>query len=82
MCKIPLTVRRMLLCNLANWNDFYLLAKFCVALIQRAINNYSLTAQLEITWLQTLEEALDSKRFTSVLKLEQFSISCKVFATS
>lgn len=48
MCKILLIVKRILMCNLANWKDFYLLTYFCVALIQRAINNYSLTPQLEI----------------------------------
>lgn len=82
MCKILLIVKRILLCNLANWKDFYLLTYFCVALVQGATNNYSLTAQLQTIWLQTLEEVLDNKRFISVLKLEQFSIICKVFSSS
>lgn len=80
MCKIPLIVKRILLCNLANWKDFYLLTYFCIALIQKATNNILLL--LETTWLQTLEEILDNKRVISVLKLEQFSIICKAFASS
>lgn len=43
-------------------------------------NSYPLIAQVEIVWLKTSE--ISNKRFISVLKMEQFSIICKAFASA